>query len=216
MSAFFPFELEPPPWLYRRMVRLGIMQRLYRRLGADLMAAAPTGGLLLDVGAGPGQLLTLVARQRPDLRLLAVDREPAMLGPLPRQLHKHAMSAHPWRLAGDAAALPVASASCDMALATFSFHTWERPVAGLREMRRVVKPGGAIWLYEMNREASLGQLRSLAQEEVLPFFLVAVGFRLLSWNHALRAADFSLSLSQAGITNWELQPAHQILWRAVF
>ena len=57
MSAFFPFELEPPPWIYRLLSRMGLMQRLYRRVAADLVEAMPTGGLLVDVGAGPGHLL---------------------------------------------------------------------------------------------------------------------------------------------------------------
>ena len=64
MSAFFPFELEPPPWIYRLFSRMGLMQRLYRRMAADLVAAMPTGGLLVDVGAGPGHLLQRVAAGR--------------------------------------------------------------------------------------------------------------------------------------------------------
>lgn len=216
MSAFFPFELEPPPWLYRLLVRLGLMRRLYRRLAADLVAGAPKDGLLVDVGAGTGQLLALVGQQRPDLRLLAVDHAPAMFQSAPPDADPLAGPSRFWRLVGDAGALPLAEACSDLVVATFSFHTWEQPVQGLREMRRVVKPGGRIYIYEMNREARLEQLRALAQEEALPFWLVITGFRLLSWNHALRAADFAASFAQAGIRNWELQAAHHFLWRAVF
>jgi len=215
MSAFFPFELEPPPWLYRLLVRLGLMRRLYRRLAADLVAGAPRDGLLVDVGAGTGQLLAMVASRRPDLRLLAIDHAPAMLQPGFPSTHRLSGPPRPWRLVGDAAALPLADACGDLAVATFSFHTWAHPVRGLQEMRRLVKPGGQIWIYEMNREARLEQLRSLAQEEALPFLLVAAGFKLLSWNHALRAADFAASFAQAGLSNWELQLAHHFLWRAV-
>lgn len=216
MSAFFAFELEPPPWLYHVLVRLGLMQRLYRRLAGDVAAAAPPGGLLIDVGAGTGQLLTIVAQQRPDLRLLAVDYSPAMLRHPWAGAKQPAASDRVWRLVGDAAALPLAPACGAMGLATFSFHTWQQPVQGLQEMRRVVRANGQIWIYEMNREAGLAQWRALAQEEALPFFLVAAGCKLLSWHHALRAGDLSASFRQAGIKEWDLQPVHQILWRAVF
>lgn len=216
MSAFFPFELEPPPWLYRLLVRLRFMQRLYRRLAADLVPAAPRGGWLVDVGAGTGQLLAMVAQQRPDLRLLALDQAPAMLQPVFAQARRSPEAQRVWGLVGDAKALPLAGGCADMAVATFSFHTWEQPVQGLQELRRIVKPDGKIWIYEMNREASRDQLRSLAQEEAVPFFLVATGFKLLSWNHALRARDFAVSFGRAGIETWELQSVHQVLWRAVF
>ena len=41
MSAFFPFELEPPPWLYRVLARGPLMQRMYRRVADDLTEALP-------------------------------------------------------------------------------------------------------------------------------------------------------------------------------
>lgn len=216
MSAFFAFELEPPPWLYRLLVRLGLMQRLYRRLAADLAAAAPHHGLLVDVGAGTGRLLQMLTQRRTDLRLLAVDWSATVLRPHLPPGAGPADSAGLWRLVGDAAALPLETACCDMAVATFSFHTWNQPAQGLREMRRIVRPGGHIWLYEMNREASREQLKALAQEEGLPCFLVAAGFSLLSWNHALGAKDFARSFEQAGLQTWDLQPAHHFLWRAIF
>ncbi len=215
MSAFFSLELEPPPWLYRLMVRLGLMNRLYRRLGADICRAAPPHGLVIDVGAGPGQLLTLVGRKRPDLHLLSLDHAWQMLRPI--SLASQSPPPPPmWRLVGDAAALPLRDGCADLAVATFSFHTWEQPVLGLREMHRIVKPGKRSYIYEMNREASPAQLHALARAEGLPYVLVTAGYRLLSWNHALGRGDFAAMFGQAGIRDWELQSFHEILWRAVF
>ena len=69
-------------------------------------------------------------------------------------------------------------------------------------------------MYEMNREAAWEHLQDLAREEALPGFLVAAGFKLLSWNHALRAADFATTLAQAGISEWNLTRVHHLFWRA--
>lgn len=215
MSAFFPFELEPPPWLYRLLARLPLMQRFYRRVAADLAATAPDQALLLDIGAGPGRLLTYVGTRRPDLSLVALDRSLAMLR-RPRPLPTAAPARQLARVVGDAAALPLRSACCDLALATFSFHTWDQPVRGLQEMARVLKPGGRVWIYEMNREATWGQLAALAREEALPVPLVAAGFKMLSWNHALRAREFDATFTQAGLSPWHLETVHQVFWRAVF
>jgi ubiquinone/menaquinone biosynthesis C-methylase UbiE len=216
MSAFFPFELEPPPWIYRLLSRIGLMQRLYRRVAADLVEAMPTGGLLVDVGAGPGHLLQQVAAARPDIRLAVLDWSFAMLRP-PHQSPGDIHSSGPvLRLVGDAAAIPLQTACCDLAVATFSFHTWNHPARGVQEMRRLAKPGGRVWIYEMNREATWPQFRALAREEALSLPLVAAGFKLVSWNHALRARDFAATLARAGISRWELTEVHNLFWRAVF
>ena len=217
MSAFFPFELEPPPWLYRILARGGLMQRLYRRLAADLAEALPAGGLLIDVGAGPGHLADLVAQSRPDLRLVALDWSLRMLRPGPRRPTPQRLpSPLPCRIVGDSARLPFRSACCDLAVATFSFHTWNDPVLGVQEMRRIVKPGGQAWIYEMNREAVWQHWQGLAREEHLPTLFVAAGFKLLSWNHALRSAEFAGTFAQARLSGWEVQPVHHLFWRAAF
>jgi ubiquinone/menaquinone biosynthesis C-methylase UbiE len=216
MSAFFPFELEPPPWLYRLLSRMQLMQRLYRRVAADLVEALPSGALLVDVGAGPGHLLRVVAAQRPDVRLATLDWSYSMLRPSP-QLPEETPGIRPLlRIIGDAAALPLQMACCDLAVATFSFHTWDHPVQGIQEMQRILKPGRPAWIYEMNREASWEQLRALAGEEALPPALVAAGFKLLSWNHALRAGDFTATFEQARICEWKLTEVHHLFWRAAF
>jgi ubiquinone/menaquinone biosynthesis C-methylase UbiE len=216
MSAFFPFELEPPPWLYRLLARGPLMQRMYRRLAADLAAALPPAALLVDVGAGPGHLAGLMAQARPDLRVVALDWSWTMLRPSPRPQLEENQGPRLRRLVGDSARIPLQSACCDLAVATFSFHTWDKPVLGMQEMRRIVKPGGQAWIYEMNREAVWGQWRALAREENLPALFVAGGFKLLSWNHALRAADFTATFAQAGGSGWQLQQVHHLFWRAVF
>ena len=233
MSAFFPFELEPPPWMYRLLARGPLMQRMYRRVAVDLAAAMPMGGLLIDVGAGPGHLMRHVAVQRPDLRLAAIDWSYAMLRGTPHPDHLPSSGEGriwggnesiqdnrrfllPHRLVGNSAALPLRTACCDLAVATFSFHTWNNPVQGVKEMRRLLKPQGQAWIYEMNREAVWGQWQALAREENLPTLFVAAGFKLLSWNHALRSRDFTATFEQAGILDWQLQPAHHLFWRAVF
>ncbi len=216
MSAFFPFELEPPPWMYRLLSRGPLMQRMYRRVAADLVEALPHDSLLVDIGAGPGHLVSIVATQRPDVRLAALDRSFSMLRPSHLRPGDTPGLRPVLRLAGDSAALPLQVACCDLAVATFSFHTWEYPVQGIKEMQRLLKPGGRAWIYEMNREATWGQLRALAQEEALPLAFVAAGFKILSWNHALRAGNFTATFQQARISRWELTSVHHLFWRAAF
>ena len=54
--------------------------RLYRRVARDVDGLGlPPGARVLDVGTGPGALPRLVAEDRPDLQIDAIDVAPEMI-----------------------------------------------------------------------------------------------------------------------------------------
>ena len=204
-------HLEPPPWLYARLAQGSLMRLIYRRLIQDLAASLPPGTRLLDVGAGPGYLLGYLAGERPDLSLWGLDFSPAMIR---RARAQGDGSAAPRWLVADACRLPFAAGVFGHVVASFSFHIWPCPVAGLLELRRVLAPGGRAWVYELRREASLQDLRAFAREAGLPFFLTYLGYKIVSRHHALPESEFAHLLRQAAGPRGILQPAHHIFWRA--
>ena len=56
----------------------------------------------------------------------------------------HQATARPPAVVGDALALPFAPSAFDAAVAAFSLNHLSDPAAGLREMARVTRPGGAV------------------------------------------------------------------------
>ena len=212
ISLFRGEHLEPPPWLYARLARGSLMRLIYRRLVNDLAGRLAPGTRLLDVGAGPGYLLSYLARDRPDLSLWGLDFSHDMI----RRARQRAMSpqAAPRWLVADACRLPFPSGVFGQVVATFSFHIWPCPVAGLTELQRVLAPGGRAWVYELRREATLHNLRAFARETRLPFFLVHLGYKIVSRHHALPESEFAYLLRQAAGPRGTLQPAHHIFWRA--
>jgi ubiquinone/menaquinone biosynthesis C-methylase UbiE len=46
--------------------------------------------------------------------------------------------------------LPLQDASVDLALSTISFHHWQNQPAGIREVARVLRPGGYFILADMS------------------------------------------------------------------
>jgi ubiquinone/menaquinone biosynthesis C-methylase UbiE len=103
----------------------------------------PATGRVLEVGAGSGLNFK---HYRDVSELVALDPDPVLLA---RARRRAATTSFPVRLVrGDAQALPFPDASFDTVVETLIFCTVPDARRGLRELRRVVKPGGAIHLLE--------------------------------------------------------------------
>lgn len=116
---------------------MGRYSRLLAPPLADL-AGVQAGQRALDVGSGPGALTAeLVARLGEDA-VTAVDPSPPFVAALRERL--------PGVAAQEAAAeaLPFGDREFDVALAQLVVHFMADPVAGLREMARVTRPGGVV------------------------------------------------------------------------
>jgi SAM-dependent methyltransferase len=110
--------------------------RVYDRLAEVVLARAPVAGCrVIDVGAGTGAA-TRAALAAGAASVIAVDAAVGML--------VHDADHRPPAAAADAIALPFAASAFGASVAAFSLNHLSDPAAGLREMRRVTRPGGAI------------------------------------------------------------------------
>jgi SAM-dependent methyltransferase len=101
-------------------------------------AGVVAGNRVLDVGSGPGALTQeLVARTGAD-HVAAVEPSVTFVAAARERLPGVDVRQAP------AEALPYAPESFDAALAQLVVHFMTDPVAGLREMARVVRPGGVV------------------------------------------------------------------------
>lgn len=98
-----------------------------------------TSGTVLDVGAGTGVLLARLRERRLHARLVGADLSRGMLR-VARERLRHDASL----VAGDAVALPFDTASFDVVISSSSLHYWDDTAAGLRELSRVLRPGGHL------------------------------------------------------------------------
>lgn len=93
---------------------------------------------VLDVGCGPGALTEALVGRLGAAAVSAVDPQPAFVETVRDRFAGVAVEK------GRAEALPYDDDAFDLALAQLVVHFMKDPVAGLREMARVVRPGGRV------------------------------------------------------------------------
>ena len=142
--------------------------RVYGPLAAELLAAAPhpvRGRRVLDAGAGTG-LVSDVLRAA-GARPVAVDLSLSML--------RWRAARRPPAAVADLSRLPMRAGAVDDAVAAFVLNHLPEPVPALRELARVVRPGGAV-LATVYANSSRSAARDRIDEVTL-----AHGFRWPDW-----------------------------------
>jgi ubiquinone/menaquinone biosynthesis C-methylase UbiE len=128
---------------------------------ADLVAFWPPTGNVLDLGTGTAQIPIELCRKAGAVHVVAVDAARHMLE-LGRDNVRRAGLAERIRLElCDAKRLPFADGTFDAVVSNSIVHHIPEPAAVLREMVRVVKPRGALFVRDLARppdEATLQRL----------------------------------------------------------
>jgi ubiquinone/menaquinone biosynthesis C-methylase UbiE len=157
-----------------------------QRLEVPLMLRAlnvPHDARILEIGCGRGVALPAIQAHRSPARLVGLDIDPELLAqaePTPAEL-----------VVGDVRAMPFPDASFDVCVDFGTCYHIARPLDALREIARVLRPGGRFC-----HETPLSQLISHP---------IRWGFRLLPWSAvpelepARRAGLWSVRLRRARV-----------------
>jgi len=113
------------------------------RVALDSVPAGIKPESILDIGCGTGRLLRKAARRWPVARLIGVDPAEGMV--------KEARRLTPGALfyVSPAETLPLPDASFDLVLSTISFHHWQDQLQGVKQVVRVLRPGGIFVLVDL-------------------------------------------------------------------
>ncbi len=170
-----PVRLRSAAWLrimallYDPFVGLGELVGMRRRRRRLLSAAR---GRVVEIGAGTG----LNIAHYPDgiAGLVLAEPEPGMRRRLAHRLRRHGRVARIARIIGAPAEhLPLADASVDTVVSTLVLCTVEEPEHALREIARVLRPGGQLLFIEHVRAES--RLLAACQDALLRPWRVFAG-----------------------------------------
>jgi ArsR family transcriptional regulator len=131
------------------------------------VASVDESSEIADVGTGTGFVAAGLAPRVK--RVIGIDNAPAMLSVARENLNALDLT-NVELLVGDTTALPLEDASVDAAFANMVLHHAGNPRAMLREMARIVKPGGVVavvdevehpytWMHEEHADVWLGFTR---------------------------------------------------------
>jgi ubiquinone/menaquinone biosynthesis C-methylase UbiE len=144
--------------------------RLLDRVAPELDGL--TDASVVDVGTGIGVLALAALRRWPALRVVAVDPSSGMRALAQRHADAAGVADRLTLVGGEAEAIPLPDASCDLALSSFVLQLVPDRGAALREIHRVLCPDGWLaamtWLDDESDFSPLQIFDYLADEQELP------------------------------------------------
>lgn len=165
---------------------------------------------VLDVACGPGLLACAFAHIAK--HATGVDMTPAMLEQARKQQQEKGLNNLTWQQ-GDGYALPFPAAQFSIVSSRFAFHHFQQPLAALKEMQRVCKPGGRVVVADMapkpEKAAALNasevlrdpsHVRALPEDELRGLF-EHVGLSDLQIQHYRLESDVEELLARSFLEN---------------
>lgn len=135
------------------------LDRRWRDRAVDELAL-PASARVLDLCTGTADLAIATIRRSTDASVVGVDFAGEMLRLARGKLERDGLSRSIRLVRGDAACVPVRSASCDAATIAFGIRNVADPSAALAELARVLRPGGRLAILEFGQPRIPG-LRTL-------------------------------------------------------
>ena len=106
---------------------------------------------ILDVATGTGDLAIAAVKAMPAVHVTGVDISVGMLDVGRKKIAGEKLGDRIMLATGDSEALPFADAAYDAVMCAYGVRNFEHLEAGLREMQRVLRPGGRLAILEFSQ-----------------------------------------------------------------
>lgn len=135
-----------------RAMTLGIDRGWRKKVVKSIAAANPKA--ILDVATGTGDLAIQLARAVAGATVTGIDLSEGMLAVGRRKVSEAGLDDRVTLLQGDCLSLPFPDSSFDTVTVAFGVRNFEHLEKGYREMARVLRPGGTLFVLELTTPLS--------------------------------------------------------------
>ena len=133
--------------------------------------------MVLDVASGPGYLVKELSIKYPKATIYGIDLQPSAIKIAKKNNTKN-KSVYFKRAAIEK--LPFSDSVFDLVVCKDSFHEFSNPKQALKEMLRVAKPGGLIYIQDLRRDAPMYLLKRVIKKrniyEILIYYSVRASY----------------------------------------
>ncbi len=122
-------------------------------------------GLILDAGTGTARIPILMGQMRPQWQIIGIDLAQSMLQVGQKNVEQARLQQQIKLEFVDAKKLPYLDSHFDMVVSNSLIHHLPNPLPFLTELKRVLKPNGAMFLRDLMRPNSLETLEEIVERE---------------------------------------------------
>ena len=183
-------------WLIRSPIRAWLQRREIRAFAR--WAALPPGASVLDMGCASGLSTALILETLRPQRLAAFDFDPSMVDLARRRLARHLQEQGLDLTVADATRMPYEDGLFDAVFESGVAHHIPDWSAALREVGRVLKPGGRFCFAEPSR----ARLRR-GMYRILPHAVESM-FEPEEWRSALKDAGLEVEEPLRRLPLWDI------------
>lgn len=155
-----------------------------------------TGKKVLDVGCGTGELCYVLKSIYPNAEYRGIDISEVMIAKSKKRVKDIKFDV------GNVQALPYEDNSFDIIVNTLSFHHYEDPQGALNEMKRVLKPGGKIYI--------LDSIKNLRLISIMPWYWDIVDSKECYSKHLFKE-EFQKIFKNSGFKNTKFKTYYKVL-----
>ncbi|OFY66848.1 MAG: hypothetical protein A2Y71_11580 [Bacteroidetes bacterium RBG_13_42_15] len=160
--------------------------------------------IVLEIGPGPGWAGISLLKKRKDLKLAGLEASPDMIRVASENVSKEGFPGLKYFHGFGENMDHINDGQFDFVISRDSLHHWTEPEKVFKEIRRVLKPNGKLYIHDSRRDMNLfGRLIVAIASKFIPNNM---GFY---WKSSIAASytpdEIKLMLSGIGINDWQVE-----------